>query len=418
MSADNDKHFFVNPFPVVMVALLAAGVFVGQHELQSGRPADPERARFVPTSDQDVEARLWQDPLAAVEEAAEAKKVRAGLPPPRANDGDEGKGLSRLVRIQNRIEKKIGEGERITVLAVTAFGGSYTQAAETRRRLRFAVISALGFQQYQPERPDALGYVMFELPKPPNGGGSGPSRVARDNNLLMVNIRDDSESSKTPDSININAAYEWFKRSSQVGNTGKDKQQKPSSVLLIWVNEDIIGSNPQYYFSLIFNQLKYCHMCNNDNSHLTFKLIGPSDSDAFAKMIGERITLNSRQYTWVLFDVFSPSATMSVDDLRELENLPQAITPAALAALSIVRTTDTDDKLAKALINELRLRGVTRRCEDGVILVREADTNYSARLSAHLKRKFVQRRQGVAGEFKSLPICGASTVHCPAWINN
>ena len=55
-----------NPLPIVMVVLLAGGLLVKNVPLESARPTDPERVKFVATSQQDVEARLWQDPFAAV----------------------------------------------------------------------------------------------------------------------------------------------------------------------------------------------------------------------------------------------------------------------------------------------------------------------------------------------------------------
>jgi len=65
--SDKAGDWFGNPLPIVMVVLLAAGIVAETVQLESARPTDPERIKFVPTSQQDVEARLWQDPFAAVE---------------------------------------------------------------------------------------------------------------------------------------------------------------------------------------------------------------------------------------------------------------------------------------------------------------------------------------------------------------
>ena len=71
MSTDNNDKtsgLLANPLPIVMLALLAAGVVVKNVPLESVRPTDPERVKYMPTSNhQDVEARLWQDPFAAIE---------------------------------------------------------------------------------------------------------------------------------------------------------------------------------------------------------------------------------------------------------------------------------------------------------------------------------------------------------------
>ena len=48
--------------------------------LESARPPDVERAKFIP-SGQEVEARLWQDPLAAVDKHMEK------FAPPESGEG-------------------------------------------------------------------------------------------------------------------------------------------------------------------------------------------------------------------------------------------------------------------------------------------------------------------------------------------
>ena len=65
--SDKAGSWFGNPLPIVMVVLLAGGLLVKNVPLESARPTNPERVTFLPTSQQDVEARLWQDPFAAVE---------------------------------------------------------------------------------------------------------------------------------------------------------------------------------------------------------------------------------------------------------------------------------------------------------------------------------------------------------------
>ena len=49
---------FGNPLPIVMVVLLAAGILVKNVPLESARPTDPERVKYVATSQQNVKTRL------------------------------------------------------------------------------------------------------------------------------------------------------------------------------------------------------------------------------------------------------------------------------------------------------------------------------------------------------------------------
>ena len=59
------------------------------------------------------------------------------------------------------------------IIGVSVFGGPYSEAAESRRRTRFAVLSALGFHGYSPANSDAIGYFHVKLPD-----GGKPCRLA------------------------------------------------------------------------------------------------------------------------------------------------------------------------------------------------------------------------------------------------
>ena len=135
MSNDNTGGLFANPLPIVMIALLAAGVLIKQVPLQSARPNDSERVKFVPAGLQDVEARLWQDPFAAVEKYDGRSKTESHVP----------------AQLRDRIKEIVQTGGQVRIIGVSLFGGSYSEAAESRRRTRFAVLSALAFHGYSPE---------------------------------------------------------------------------------------------------------------------------------------------------------------------------------------------------------------------------------------------------------------------------
>ena len=61
------KNLVSNPLPLVAVALLAAGVFVRTLPLESARPHDAAPQTPSAIGEQDVRARLWQDPFGAVQ---------------------------------------------------------------------------------------------------------------------------------------------------------------------------------------------------------------------------------------------------------------------------------------------------------------------------------------------------------------
>ena len=376
MSNDNGGRWLGNPVPIVMVALLTAGVLVKVVPLDSGRPTDPDRMKSALMGHQDVEARLWQDPLAAIEKEISTRSG-AAKPSSSASASESHSSIS----LRNVITAELSKDHTVTVLAVSVFGGSFDAGAEWRRRVRFAILSALGSHEYSPENPDALGYYVTTL----NNSGK--------------ELRD----------VQLTVPYEWFEKS------------MTSKVLVLWLDEDKLLSPYKNLISL-FNELA------SERTHaspaLNFKLVGPAGSGALVRFVGDtplrktgqkpsRKILNGRS----TLDIFSPTATISNCDLYlSLGEAPEGsmqwncfMTPAPLSlshmsGLPIVRTTLTDDVLSAALLWELWQRGINRSrswpvkeeapqhkarstadplraCEDGIVLIHEWDTEYARSLS-------------------------------------
>lgn len=400
MSDDkNDKSWglFGNPLPIVMVVLLAAGVLVKNVPLESARPTDPERMKFVATSQQDVEARLWQDPFAAVEK--HEKNFNPAVTPtekilmmllaphvpkaPHERNRDEqcsGQAIKSAEKtppalhnpeeLCENIKTRRDNGTVVTVVAVSVFGGSYAEEAEIRRRTRFAVVSALGFHDYHPEQADAIGYFHITLAE--------------------------------PGAVKLPVPYEWFERS-----------DKSSNVLVLWLNEDKLSKQPLAKLQTLFAKLTPKKLPANGNG-LTVKLIGPAGSATLMALVSD-MKKSGRS----AFQVFAPGATISSCDLHasgaSTDKPPwdcfmKSPDPQSdpLKTLPIIRTTGTDDVLSAALLWELWQRGVNREswtpaigpnntsypppiCEDGLVLIGERDTEYGRTLSRYLTEGFSER---------------------------
>jgi hypothetical protein len=100
-------------------------------------------------SKQNIEARLWQDPFAAI-----AKYVR------KTRDA-ESEGLGKCT--ENSFKKELsGNAE---VFGVMLPGGPYAELSEVRRRTRFAVLSGLERQRYTGETQDHIGCWTPKLSK-------------------------------------------------------------------------------------------------------------------------------------------------------------------------------------------------------------------------------------------------------------
>ena len=395
MSDDqNDKSggWFGNPLPIVMVMLLAGGLLVKNIPLESARPTDPERVKFVPTSQQDVEARLWQDPFAAVEKHKKSSEQAVTLPkntlmmlfaPTNPNTSSPSHRLEEL-------KKKIKPLNNVTVVGVSVFGGSYAEDAEIRRRSRFAVVSALGFHEYHPENEDAIGYFRID-----------PSK--RKSNASEATMPYDDD-----------VPYEWF-----------EKDNKSRFVLVLWLKDEKLTATPLTTLRDLFNELTpprpYNGNPHNYGSYnkVNVKLIGPTGSGTLRALVRESQDL--KQKLLPLLDdieVYSPSATISNCDLLNQEDRQPQLdcfkNPPSLlerTTLPIVRTTGTDDVLAASLLWELWQRGVNRnqapahQCEDGLVLIGERDTQYGRTLLRYLNDGFSERcSASLDGNHVTLPL--------------
>ena len=68
--ADDDKRKFEIPWATLLPLLAAfAGVVAQLRPLVSARPSIPSEKSIEVTAEQDVDARLWQDPLAVAQKS-------------------------------------------------------------------------------------------------------------------------------------------------------------------------------------------------------------------------------------------------------------------------------------------------------------------------------------------------------------
>ena len=371
--SDKAGSWVGNPLPIVMVVLLAGGLLVKNVPLESARPTNPERVTFLPTSQQDVEARLWQDPFAAVEKHKKSFEQAVTLPkntlmmlfaPTSPNTSSAS---LRLDDLKKKIELL---NNNVTVVAVSVFGAPYAEDAEVRRRSRFAVVSALDFHEYHPVDADAVGY--FHATK---------------------HYDDD-------------VPYEWF-----------EKDDKSRSVLVLWLKDEKLTAKPLATLRDLFNELTPTQTYKGApyRHGLNVKLIGPAGSAVLKDLVGEPKPMPLWDDSTI--EVYSPSATISNCDLGN----PAGSQPAwecfkdprllPKNELSIVRTTGTDDVLAASLLWELWQRGVNRnrapahQCEDGLVLIGERDTQYGRTLLRYLNDGFSERCwASLDGNYVTLPL--------------
>ena len=107
-----------------------------------------------------MDARLWQDPFAAIAKArAEARKTRTAT----QVEADENRRSAAALAAD--IHKA---GKPVEILAVMLPGGPYAENIESRRRWRYAVLAGLNASRMTPEDTEHLGYFFYTLPHRPS----------------------------------------------------------------------------------------------------------------------------------------------------------------------------------------------------------------------------------------------------------
>src|SRR5438477_3414452 len=173
---------------VALVVLAASAIVVRQLPYSTSRPDTADKAELTADAGQDVNARLWQDPFAAVDQhrRERARDARDGVVPPEPP--------SRHTRAD--LERELEDFQPLVVMPVFTFGGPYAEDAENRRRTRYAVLSAFAVVgDYAVNDNRRIGYLRLK---------SGPVRIV---------------------------PYEWL--SSPEGR-----------VLLLWIDEDVRWNAP------------------------------------------------------------------------------------------------------------------------------------------------------------------------------
>ena len=200
----------------VWLAAVAAGVIlVRQLPWEDSRPLGTEPKPYRYEAEQDIDARLWQDPLGAVARGRqEYRKGRESVPTGAPAFDPPGHSACDL---KDRIIAVRGDGRRPLIVGAMVSGGPYPDDAEVRRRARYAVLAGLSQMGFVPEDSGHLGYFTL-----------GPSGSGRRKDLPAF------------------VAYEWFSaptaRLSRFARTSNP--QPPDSVLLLWLDEDVVGNAP------------------------------------------------------------------------------------------------------------------------------------------------------------------------------
>jgi hypothetical protein len=422
--ADDSKQ----PFPniggngFIRVLLVAAGTFfvAQQVPLQGSRPASTERSIRERVGEQHVDARLWQDPFAAVADYlakspslkpencdghdGRHKDIETYCRPPlktpktakaseKANPDAPEKGrVDPLVKAPaDALVKPSGEAPDLT-LVVSASGASYSEDQEARRRRRYAVLAGLNAEGFVPEDPQHIGFFW------PDAAGSRPASqtielTASAPGLLSVHLSGTPLPSAT---LPKTVPYEWFKpRPERVGEPRSARVKEPTPervktkkgyrILLLWFDEDTLAANapgtsgpaPLRQFARLL--CPYLPAEGTPPDKVNVKILGPQLSTTLRAVVDE---VNSDDWPkgkdwssgscrgsapphFYVSDATVSDATLIPEDPR-----PDVKSSSCLGSdtclrdffhakgIELYRLTATDDALARTIRTELALRGV------------------------------------------------------------
>ncbi len=264
------KDLISNPLPLVAVALLAAGVLVRTLPLESARPHDAAPPAVTAIGEQDVRARLWQDPFEAVPRPArrESPQERAARI---AADPLHGPG-SLAAQVQ-----RAGDGGKVTILGVMVFGSPYAEDVESRRRMRYAVLSGLAARRYVPDSPGALGYVWTDsgvTDLHATGAGAGRPRM--------------------PEVV----PYEWFTAEPHRRGLKEIAQQeipqkeipRKDKLLVLWLDEDSFGEEALRGLSAVVARVACGDgeaPCRRPEGAAPVRILGPAGSGTLKALLAD-----------------------------------------------------------------------------------------------------------------------------------
>src|SRR5438105_15517549 len=188
--ADNEKRKFDLPWGTLLPLMaVLAGVIAQYKPLVSERPSIPSEKAAPVIAAQDVDARLWQDPIgvAQTQKTLLDEQIEKGVAKKGSAESHDICALTDL--LSQRASTFHG---RVLLLAVMLDAGPYSEQAESRLRARQAVLEGLSESGFVPIDGEHIGFVTDswppQVPTPtpaPNAPTPPPNAPAIERALLL-----------------------------------------------------------------------------------------------------------------------------------------------------------------------------------------------------------------------------------------
>jgi hypothetical protein len=350
--ADNNKPKFDLPWGTLLPLLaVLAGVVAQYKPLVSERPSVASEKAAPVVAAQDVDARLWQDPISV------AQKQKALLDSPIGQD-EAKKGVAKLHELRSLTdllsERVKTFHNNVLLVAVMLDAGPYSEQAESRLRARHAVLEGLSESGFVPVDGEHIGFVTAEWPpRTDNAPSPSPPAVAC--------------ASSPPIERALLLPWEECEAIDEPQNVFPHDMKR---VVVVWLPAVNFNPYPLRYFAALIDQLAPGEI--RDKIDVT--LIGPASSTGLQNMVREaRWHMNclSAPMQNVLdgVKIISPRATASDLTLLSAADVPpayktvetflqEAIKRGPRGGLQFVRTIAPDNWVLHELIAELARREI------------------------------------------------------------
>jgi hypothetical protein len=348
--AENDKRKFDLPWGTLLpLVAVVAGVVAQYKPLVSERPAVASEKTTPVIAEQDVDARLWQDPIGVAQKQKTALDAQIDAAKKGAADSHDVQALADLLR-----ERVSAFHNNVLLLAVMLDAGPYSEQAESRLRARHAVLEGLSESGFAPVDGEHIGFVTARW----------PPQV--DNTLLPPPL---SAACAPPPAIERALLMPW-EECEAIEDPKNVFPHDTKRVVVVWLPGVNFNPYPLRYFAALLDQLAPGEIRDS----IDVRLIGPVNSTGLQNMVREaRWHLNcltpAMQKALDGVSVISPRASTSDAALLSAADVPasyesvktfleQTVPRGARGGLKFVRTIAPDDWILRELIAELARREI------------------------------------------------------------
>ncbi len=256
---------------VLLIAVAAGGVWWLQSPLVSSRPEEKKLPGLV-TKRELLTARLWQDPLEAVQRHWLLQEAGTQAGQAVLADG--------MPEDQFKVSLQFREysSQNLLVLPIMVTGSPYVEGAEWRMRSRVALLSGLAAAGFVPADNEHIGYVQVIMPQ--------------SNETTNKRFQQGRRKSVSYDNIDkLLMPYEWFRTSEILPTKASSNVSKSSfdRILVLWVAEDLSPISP---LNLLARIRSLVAKAANDEGYKDiglpeFRVVGPWSSTTLKTLYEE-----------------------------------------------------------------------------------------------------------------------------------